>query len=98
MIPDVNIANEVLHPNTKVASVGFIKQPNHTDPQGIFAFEINATLYHGMSGGPAVLIKNNTIGIAGQVVGFIATENKNGNTLLNLHHPEVLAFLAPYSQ
>lgn len=75
---DESEVEHYLHPHHKAASPGFVTQI--AAAKDVIA--VDASMYHGMSGGPAVLIHKNQPIFVGIVVGATeGTENLNCNTL-----------------
>jgi len=96
VVPDLKIALQVFHPHQKSGAPGTITAVTHTVNAQPFGYAVTASLYHGMSGGAVFSIHGGNVGVSGQVVGALGTENVNANTVLNLHHPDVSAFIGKY--
>jgi len=94
--PTLETACIILQPNAKIASPGKVVATVAADPAGVLGFRIEATSYHGMSGGPCILATTENgqrhLGVAGAVVGAILSEHTLGNTVANLLHPIVTTF------
>jgi len=94
--PSVESAVKIFHPNSKVASPGEITQLG--DVSGYTVLAVQASLYHGMSGGPVFLIdQQRVLGVCAQV-GNTHTLSFNANTLLDITRGPAHAFLATYMQ
>jgi len=95
--PTLQLALQVLHPNSKTAGPGHVTGVTHVVNGQPFAYAVSISLYHGTSGGPIFAIgASGDVGVSGQVIGALGTEDVNANTVLNLHHPDVAVFLNQY--
>lgn len=95
--PDLDAAMQIFHPHSKVAAPGKITIEQDFGGFTLLAFE--ASLYHGMSGGPVILVdQQNVLGVCAQVIGNTHTLTLNSNTCLNITKGPTHAYLQQYMQ
>jgi len=91
-VPDVIIADAIYHPNQKIAAVGEISAAAPVSGNTLLA--VRASMYHGMSGGPVVLVDaNGVLGVCAEVIGNTHTSTLNSNTCLDVVQGPANVFL-----
>jgi len=95
-LPDVGAATLAYHPNHKVVAPGPVVAADTR--RNLSMFGVQASMYHGMSGGPIILLDAAAavLGVTGQVIGNTETIQMNCNTVLDLHDGAVHPFLSIY--
>jgi len=95
-LPDVGAATLAYHPNHKVAAPGPVVAADTR--HNLSMFGVQASMYHGMSGGPIILLDAAAavLGVSGQVIGNTEIIKMNCNTILDLHDGALHPFLSIY--